>query len=616
MCQPENHFSGVFKKPKGSSAITAIVFLVGIVILGILAFGATRQQSGRGQKPFVPQKAISVGTFKIDHYTKDSIGVTVTYRKDAAPSLQISAIQKTKDRILPTLKLDQGYHLIAYDKQQKIIASRAFVIPNTVQYDSFDGLADHGGSRTLSQVTFAQYIPFTSAIDSISILDPTGRIITTKTLALSQPLWQRLTATLTGIGNAINTTAHQLAPSAFAQDNSLVNDSQFTIAFVPTGYGNTKDDQSAQTTFHNDVSANLSRLKQIEPYKSLLGKVTVRTLDIADVCPHIPAPQNSDQVYANCDLFSAQNQAKNALGYTPTILVIMANYQAMTWSYVNAWNEVAVVKSKGAPSSLAHELGHALGKLIDEYTSSDYGTDPAIPKPGTLIENCWRGTLPADWQGLESNDNAQRGCGYYNWYRTTETSLMQNVYDLMSYNKISEYFVRSWLNFYLGRGQQPKEATERLKLYPDKPNLGGDTSNPPSTNNGSGNGNTGGSGSNTGKPNQVACQLPSIANPGASDNINTFSITGLAFVENQDQAFDFSQRYKGCATLVLKKDDTTLATVQTDPNDGTYGFAGVQKGNYQLEIRMPQNTTLLSPPNPYSINVQSQITVNLAIKPN
>lgn len=104
------------------------------------------------------------------------------------------------------------------------------------------------------------------------------------------------------------------------------------------------------------------------------------------------------------------------------------------------------------------------------------------------------------------------------------------------------------------------------------------------------------------------CSKPSITgNP--TDNINTFSITGIAYYQGSSP-FDYNDRYKGCALVTLKQDGVVTYTVATAQDDGTYGFTGVAKGgNYTVELTPNADITLVNA-NPTSFtDLQSSATL-------
>lgn len=92
--------------------------------------------------------------------------------------------------------------------------------------------------------------------------------------------------------------------------------------------------------------------------------------------------------------------------------------------------------------------------------------------------------------------------------------------------------------------------------------------------NGGGGGGGGGGGAN--------CSRPSIMGD-PTDNNTTFSITGIAYYQGNG-AFDYNDRYKGCALVTLKQDGVVKYTVATAQDDGTYGFTGLARGNYTVEL--------------------------------
>ncbi|MBI2139616.1 hypothetical protein HYU14_01720 [Candidatus Woesearchaeota archaeon] len=72
-----------------------------------------------------------------------------------------------------------------------------------------------------------------------------------------------------------------------------------------------------------------------------------------------------------------------------------------------------------------HEFGHSFGGLYDEY---DFGSSTAFPP--FRIPNC-DGSDCSKWSSLNST-GCFPGCGYTNWYRAYDNTIMRNQYDLAS----------------------------------------------------------------------------------------------------------------------------------------------------------------------------------------
>lgn len=437
----------------GIAVLLAVVSLLAFIPhKSPINFSSTPKNSGNAGK-------LLFDSFPTPPYLSDVFNVQLSFDKNSKPRLKVISITKARDTLYKTPPVSSGYKLQLLGENNKQLTTTTFVAPVTRHYDNLTGNSfATGGIKVLDKVEFTIKLPYNPQARNLKLADAAGNIIDTQSVPQPQSSLIRL------LSNLSDMLKNTITPKAYGQteDQPWV----YTVAFVPSGYGDVLKDSAAQKAFHDDVLGEGYRLRtMLEPFKSRFEAINWTAVDTSDVCA-MRAPRNSDDVFANCDIEKVLQRTQQALGYTPTTTVVMANYPVMTWSYVDSWNRVAVVKAKGSPSTLGHELGHAVGQLIDEYTSDDYGQD-AAPN-GTLIENCWRGTPPANWQRLADNNTAVKGCGYYNWYRTTQTSLMQNVSQLIPYNPISEYFVRSWIDYYTGRGPEPPEAAGRQAFYPPR----------------------------------------------------------------------------------------------------------------------------------------------------
>lgn len=87
------------------------------------------------------------------------------------------------------------------------------------------------------------------------------------------------------------------------------------------------------------------------------------------------------------------------------------------------------------PEVVAHELGHVLGRLVDEYV-----VYPGAPESG-LVRNCTAHTPPEPgWVGLAEAGDYASGCLYTGWYKSSQTSLMREI-TAPWFNRVSQRLI-------------------------------------------------------------------------------------------------------------------------------------------------------------------------------
>ncbi|GAA2317434.1 M64 family metallopeptidase [Streptomyces kunmingensis] len=228
------------------------------------------------------------------------------------------------------------------------------------------------------------------------------------------------------------------------------------LDLVVIGDGYTADQQG---DFHQDAQAKLDAIFAIEPYKSYQGLFNFWLVDAASNQSGVSGDPTKDVVrdtavssYFFCsdterllcvDEKKVDTYAQQAPG-SDIVFVISnsskyggAGYSGLTSTAGHTG--IATMSSDNDRSYLigAHELGHSIGLLADEYQYDGYGTypdsEPAEPNTTKQTADGMRSMQTKWYRWLGQNDpaggtvGAYEGAGYYEYgiYRPTQNSIMR-----------------------------------------------------------------------------------------------------------------------------------------------------------------------------------------------
>jgi hypothetical protein len=235
--------------------------------------------------------------------------------------------------------------------------------------------------------------------------------------------------------------AAMLAASLHAQTVTTVisngtTDTRYDIVILGDGY-----QLNEQTKFNNDCQAFLTSLFQKEPYQTFAAYYNVHTVFRASQDSGADRPDEQPPVYVNtvydatynyggvdrCLYIQNTSQALADAALAPATegrVLVMVN----DTRYGGCASTFAVSYTGSQMSEVqAHELGHSLGQLADEYEYAGQtytGSEPSQPNitadPAGMKWQIWHGT-----QGISSF----QGAGYhqYGLYRPRNNCLMRSL---------------------------------------------------------------------------------------------------------------------------------------------------------------------------------------------
>ncbi|MFI9248644.1 M64 family metallopeptidase [Streptomyces sp. NPDC053069] len=229
------------------------------------------------------------------------------------------------------------------------------------------------------------------------------------------------------------------------------------LDLVVMGDGYTADEQGE---FAADAEAKLDAIFGVEPYRSYRGLFNVWLVNAVSHESGVSGDPAADVVKDTalgssffCDgierlLCVDTDEVAQYAGLAPDADIVFviahsakyggAGYSAADLPSGSTFHGVATMSSDNDRSYLigAHELGHSIGHLADEYQYAGYGTYPSAEEPATANLTLHRDLGTTKWyRWLGAQDptgsavGTYEGGGYYEAgvYRPTETSLMRSL---------------------------------------------------------------------------------------------------------------------------------------------------------------------------------------------
>lgn len=418
--------------------IPLIAILLPIIAAGIIGLSlASRSRPN----PAPPQRTPNSNSGRLGFGQIDvrvpiaAVDVTFSFKESGTPQLTVTEVKQVSAFVPTYPPLNAGYTLEVVDAREAVTASTRFAIPNKSEDIAvLNGESSQGRIITFPEVNFILTLPTTTRSRSIRIKDPDGSVIETKQLAQAK---KNLLAT------TVDTVYSSITSSLSTLVSAQTNAPEFVdIAFVSANYNGNMGQ------FRSDVEKSKSHLLTHEPIKSRASQFKFYTVDnTQDLgCKRMP-PGSRILV---CDHAKAVEAVRQASVPYDIIIVIVNDNEYGGAAYIS--NHIAFTYNGILLKEVfVHELGHAFGELLDEYT---YGTTE--PHDNKVHANCFAGSPPAsEWNGIVQSGDYANGCTHNNWRRSSEHSVMQAlVYDY--FNEVSKRLLNERIDYYAGR-QQPEQ---------------------------------------------------------------------------------------------------------------------------------------------------------------
>lgn len=228
------------------------------------------------------------------------------------------------------------------------------------------------------------------------------------------------------------------------------HDGFLDVVFVSDGY-------SDMAAFHADVEKSIDRLLKYEPYKSRKEQFRFQSLENT---------QWLNIGFAGSSLRAGWNLIEQVVadaGISADYVTVITDLPG-SFGGVSTSNDryVVVTRETAGYYVQAHELGHAIAGLSDEYLSGGAFDQPLDQK--VYDGNRYAGSPPAaEWADLVAPDEYALGVGdATNWYRPSHKSLM-NVNGGGGYNVPSLLKINESLDYWAGPLADNQAPTVKFK---------------------------------------------------------------------------------------------------------------------------------------------------------
>lgn len=440
---------GLFSKFRNLISIlpkSRIIFILGGLILllaiPLTVFVAQQQQQTKQHASFTnPASNFSSLTKSYQQLiaekaidpAREILEVSLSYDESKDPQISVSETRILNgyvpyqfDDLSPN-----AYTLQELDNYSRVLYKIRFEIPNDVHVDpNPDGTITVPVHTELKQVDFIQTIPYFSAANSITISDPKGKIIASKSLKDIPKIDNKpnfhsirrdkyLEISPLPNPNILNLEFKLFFSKSFAKDLEE-GDGFIDIVFIDDRYNGDFD------RFHKDVDNIISGFLQLEPYKSRASQLRFNYIDseVSLECRHTLFS------LLICDRSQiARSINRNAV---PHDYIIVINNDSNIEPRGVSWGDYIILNPNKPESfqwllgyTLGHEMGHSIGKLYDEYLGIDLAGKIVEKIVSGRKKNCYPGTiLNPEWKNLVGKEDYFKGCLEQDWFRSSEYSIM------------------------------------------------------------------------------------------------------------------------------------------------------------------------------------------------
>jgi hypothetical protein len=235
------------------------------------------------------------------------------------------------------------------------------------------------------------------------------------------------------------------------------------IAFLSDGFP-----ESDMGTFHQDVERNMRYLlNYIEPYKSRADQIQYFSIDNTD---DIGCQKTTETVVLQaqqipteimiCDTAKITQRVQQAGQPWDVIVLITRRSLGRYSSY--PWANIATIGTGfNMEQIFAHEFGHALADLEDEYTYSDSDIGP---EDNQIHQNCLHSSNSTLWNNIVPAKDIVGGCTYKNYFRPSNESIMNNHLDADYYNAPSQDVIVHKIDQVAGRSSDVTPPSIKVNI--------------------------------------------------------------------------------------------------------------------------------------------------------
>ncbi len=213
---------------------------------------------------------------------------------------------------------------------------------------------------------------------------------------------------------------------------SLVNNGpskdKVDLVFIPNGYSNLSD-------FRKDVKRFTEQgLFTVEPFKSENKKFNINMA---------MTPQDLKCKYSGYIFCDTEGVQKKGSICSNDLFIVLTERSKIkdTFSHLRsvAYMNFIFLNTADDELVLAHELGHALFHLADEYVVPKGKFPEELP-----LLNCKKSCDQLKAYGLK-NISCQEGCTHSHFYRASKESIMKSYKKSDKLGTLNEHIARKWL---------------------------------------------------------------------------------------------------------------------------------------------------------------------------
>lgn len=332
------------------------------------------------------------------------ISIELLYQKGETPKISITSVSSkpttmSASQILSSewtgTNTENNFVLLLVDKDNKTLATQKFSLNGSIHADG-PGLIG-SSSVTVSALTNTQFLPSYTGSNKILLEDSNGKIIQ---------------------------SAKYASPKTTSKIQSLPPDegssTKTDIMFIPYNYSS-----SEIQNYKDTVQTLISNLKTLAPFSATSNIVyNVYDSPISDL-----TCQQANVLSYCLDCGVTWQAAKNALkakfGTEGDHIVIVGKENARGGACAPGYQDVTI-PSMESGETLAHELGHAVGKLHHSDIENDDGAPADTVDNTSTFAQCGKGKPIPDWKQIIPDTSYFAGCIYADWYRSANKSVMSN----------------------------------------------------------------------------------------------------------------------------------------------------------------------------------------------
>ncbi len=307
---------------------------------------------------------------------------------------------------------EDNYILKVFNKQGDIIYTSSFNISEAIITEVFEEGDISGNIDFPEKTEFYITIPYSKESEKIQIYSKDN---------LQKPFFETTLwppqSLKTNTKNLSSFAVSSAKAAANAQCKTLLNNGPPTNNYDITFIGDKDYNTAGESEFVWDILRETLRFFKLNPLDQYWTGFNVHYVSSFE---------------ADC-IGSSINKIMNCFNYShlisvcPTDLVVVMknnNVQGL------AWFNTGPIYTGDYPYIFAHEAGHSIGGLWDEYvynncnnrecTSKDFLWRDISTSPNCDVSNCTK------WEGI-SGTSCYAGCTASDWYKSVEYSLMRNL---------------------------------------------------------------------------------------------------------------------------------------------------------------------------------------------